>query len=401
MAENIDQTEETVVLSDLSDSDVVIKYCLENKISKDAIDELLKRGFTSLEALQLVEMGDLVGPKIPKGQRRLILHIAAALKGTASSTTGGGSTDSTAVSGATTETTEGNRRTTGTQPAPATVMPENTQVDQANPANGVHSTRQNDNADIYHSAIVNNLIRQQQGLQGLTPTPNAGSANTSVPSLQPQVSWSDPQVHISSAAGKSSSVSYLDICDFVQTNVEEEVVLGSQGDQQFVVKSGPKKPRLENLTLSQWSVANLAILYRLVGDNKLQGPALMDYLSYSTKVYQLVQRYSLVSVLLFDREYRKLQATMQFRWGTDVQHLSNIHLQSRERPVAQGNQPKKSFPAKPSKNVKTKPDKPVCRNFNSQKGCSFNECNYRHVCIIPGCGQSHSAVNHSAAGGKN
>ena len=158
MAENIDQTEETVVLSDLSDSDVVIKYCLENKISKDAIDELLKRGFTSLEALQLVEMGDLVGPKIAKGQRRLILHIATALKGTASSTTGGGSTDSTAVSGAATETTEGNRRTTGTQPAPATVMPENTQVDQANPANGVHSTRQNDNADIYHSELMCCLI---------------------------------------------------------------------------------------------------------------------------------------------------------------------------------------------------------------------------------------------------
>ena len=49
-------------------------------------------------------------------------------------------------------------------------------------------------------------------------------------------------MHISSAAGKSASVSYLDICDFVQTNVEEEVVLGSQGDQQYIVKSGPKSP---------------------------------------------------------------------------------------------------------------------------------------------------------------
>ena len=65
MAENIEQTDETVVVSELSDTDVVIKYCLENKISKDAINELLKRGYTSLKALQLVEMGDLVGPKNP------------------------------------------------------------------------------------------------------------------------------------------------------------------------------------------------------------------------------------------------------------------------------------------------------------------------------------------------
>ena len=178
-------------------------------------------------------------------------------------------------------------------------------------------------------------------------------------------------------------------------------MLGSQGDQQFIVNSGPKKPRLENLTLSQWSVANLAILYRLVGENKLQGSALMDYLSYSTKTYQLIQRYSLISVFLFDREYRKLKATMQFRWGTDVQHLSNIHVQPKERSAAQGNPPKKTFPTKPSKNVKTKPNKPVCRNFNSQKGCGLTECNYQHVCIIPGFAQTHSALNHSAAGGKN
>ena len=57
---------------------------------------------------------------------------------------------------------------------------------------------------------------------------------------------------------------------------KNDVVLGGQGNQQIVVKSGPKKPRLENLTLSQWCVANLSILYRLVGDNKLAGLALMD-----------------------------------------------------------------------------------------------------------------------------
>ena len=42
-------------VSKLSDEDRVINYCLQNKVSKIAIDELLKLGFTSLEALRLVK----------------------------------------------------------------------------------------------------------------------------------------------------------------------------------------------------------------------------------------------------------------------------------------------------------------------------------------------------------
>lgn len=121
-------------------------------------------------------------------------------------------------------------------------------------------------------------------------------------------------------------------------------MIGGQGDQQVIVKSGPKKPKLENLSPSQWSITNLAILYKLVSEGKLVGPALMNYLSYSTKFYQLVQKCSLTSELLFDREYRKLQADMGFWWGTDVQHLHMLHLQPRDKLSKQApcpNQPRK------------------------------------------------------------
>ena len=76
-------------VSDLTDENSIINYCLQNKIVKGAIDELLKRGYTSLEALSLVDMSDLVLLKIPKRQCRLIMHIAAALK---AKTTAGQST---------------------------------------------------------------------------------------------------------------------------------------------------------------------------------------------------------------------------------------------------------------------------------------------------------------------
>lgn len=60
---------------DLSDEVFIINYYLQNKTAKAAIDEHLK------EALSLVDMLDLLSPKIPTGQCRLIMHIAAGLKG--------------------------------------------------------------------------------------------------------------------------------------------------------------------------------------------------------------------------------------------------------------------------------------------------------------------------------
>lgn len=212
-------------------------------------------------------------------------------------------------------------------------------------------------------------------------------------------SWADPQIHIATAYGKSAP-SYLDICDFVTSNVEEELIIGGHGDQQILVKSGPRKPKLENLTLSQWSVANLSILYKLSREGKLTGPSLMDYLSYTTKVYQLVQRYNMISVFLYDREYRKLQANEGFRWGTDVQHLHQMNLQPREKSQGAQYQSVKKVQVSGSRTKNTSEKRPekrdlgVCRNFNSAKGCTFPQCKYKHQCILPCCSQKHSAVTH-------
>ena len=83
--------------------------------------------------------------------------------------------------------------------------------------------------------------------------------STSVPS-QPQ-SWRDPQIYLAAAASGKSTPSYYDITEFVTGNVEEEIIVGGNGSQQVILRSGPKKPKLESVSLVQWSVANLAILY--------------------------------------------------------------------------------------------------------------------------------------------
>lgn len=126
----------------------------------------------------------------------------------------------------------------------------------------------------------------------------------------------------------------------------------------------------------------------------------MDYLSYTTKVYQLVQRYSLTSVLLYDREYRKILCSMGFRWGTDVQHLHTLFLQPRATSTNSMNS--SSGSKRPGGNPRgPKPQRVdqrkdgLCRNYNSDKGCTYTECRFKHLCMVPGCGQSHSAVAHS------
>ena len=65
-----------------------MQFCTQNKVHNVAMDELIKQGFTLLEALKLMKLDDLGSDKIPRGQRRLILHIVETLllRGTANRT---------------------------------------------------------------------------------------------------------------------------------------------------------------------------------------------------------------------------------------------------------------------------------------------------------------------------
>ena len=372
--QSAEAAENMATVGDLSDQDVMIQYCLENKINKTAIDELLKRGFDSLNALRLVNIEDLSSQNIPMGQRRLIFHIAQVL----------------------------NNETTSGQPGSSITSPGgNSRISQ--PASV--PLQQPVSQDVYNQTFLNTLLQQQtqlsaasatSGMNASTSRVNASTGGVNVSRTEsiahgPQPSWSDPQIHIASAS------TFHDICDFVPHSIEEDVVVGGEGEQKLVIKSGPKKPRLESLTLSRWSMANLSILYKLVNEGKLLGPRLMDYLSYTTKVYQLVQRFSLI--LLYDREYRKLQATMNFRWGTNVQHLHTLFLQPRPNSGTQGNPTNVQKKGNINQSAFSKPrlDKriDICRNYNSDKGCSYDQFRYKHKCILPGCGQTHSATVHS------
>ena len=78
----------------------------------------------------------------------------------------------------------------------------------------------------------------------------------SMSALSQSQSWKDPQIFLESAASGKSAPTHYDICDFISNRVKEEIVVGGNGAHQVVLKSGPRKHKLENVTLAQWSVAN-------------------------------------------------------------------------------------------------------------------------------------------------
>ncbi len=158
-------------------------------------------------------------------------------------------------------------------------------------------------------------------------------------------------------------------------------MLSEQDGQSIVFKTGSKKLKLESISPAQWISANARIMADLLRQGKLQHNQVPFYLSYTAKVGDLALRYTWLSVLYYDNEYRHLQAQLQFHWGLDAPHLATTRLH--DRTAASG----------PSAKPATK--KPVCKNFNS-KGCTFSACSYRHICSEPGCGKAHPKHKHDA-----
>ena len=254
-----------------------------------------------MEALILIDSDDFAQTKIQRGQQKLLLKALLSL------TSSGEETGSAAA--------------TGGDDTPATADVDIAGIGtHADVTQGTHTdgSIQQPRDDVYTCLMAEHMRAMQSGP---TTSENAfidGQRETALNSSQAAMrrddlrdtvgrfgtmpgSWQDPQIHL-----RSSASAYHDIVDFVgKDTIEETVVAGMHEGGQVIIKSGVK-PKLESLTLSQWSIANLAILYTLVGEGKLEGNRILDYLSYTTKIYQLTQRYENVSVYFYHTEYRKL-----------------------------------------------------------------------------------------------
>ena len=79
---NVENVEDSVFeITTMTPEQVVMHWAQSNKISADAIEKLFEEGFTSLEAIKLLDSDDLSKSKIPRGQKKLILSCVQSLNG--------------------------------------------------------------------------------------------------------------------------------------------------------------------------------------------------------------------------------------------------------------------------------------------------------------------------------
>ena len=365
----------------LADEETKVRaWAASRNISSDTCDVVVAMGFWSLEALSCLEADDLRKSKVPIGQQKLLLRCVS--KQLATSDTNVSTQDETPAQ----------------QPAPIEAPPASAPIEQhAAPSTSAGAVADGIGGE---DAFVRQLREQLSVEQhGSRPAGRIDPTNTDLPGM---LSWQNPQIHLQPV---SVTGNCYDITDFVDSMPNEtDKVVSSNDDYQIICRSGPKKPKLENLAVSQWSVANIAILHKLVQDGTLPLSQTFDYMSYTTYLYRLMNAYDLVSVYMFDREYRRLQHAHKFRWGTVVGHLSTQHLRLRQSKENVGNAKtsRQNNAFNQSKLVSHSLEgKPICRKYNGRGGCSLAECRYMHVCNVPGCNREHPSASHADHATKN
>ncbi|CAC5370803.1 unnamed protein product [Mytilus coruscus] len=313
-------------------SDKVGPWAGVMKLSEDTTNKILKLGFENMEAVSLIEADDLTETNTPIGQRKLLLM--AVFRKTFRKDISAENVDMAA-----------SKRRTCTQEDG-----EHGNASGVNKDGGAHGLIQdggNQQEDGYIKAVLQQLaVSQKQHEQSHDPicvsyNPNSVSLNT----INSNISWQDPQIYLKSA-NIDCKIVYNDISEFASydiggTSMSEECLISDTSGGQLVFKSGPLRPKLESLSLCQWSRAKLSIMYKLLSTGELTQTQVLDYLSYTMRFYHLVSSCEFVSVLFFDREYRRLQKQHNFRWGTDIPHLQSVYL----RPKAIYTKPQASGPS--------------------------------------------------------
>ena len=186
----------------------------------------------------------------------------------------------------------------------------------------------------------------------------------------------DPLVYLS-----NPNPDYYDILDFIPhftAVVNEEHSILNTDDIQLVFKSGPKRPKLQQVDQALYMVASSRILAKLIQSGKISLNQVAQYLAYQVKIGMLGQRYDWYSVLLYDREYRRMQAAYNFPWGSDSQHLAQVHLVEKSKLKSLAKQTVKRSEH--------------CKLYNHSTCMYGDRCRYIHACSI--CNKAHPQNQH-------
>ena len=333
------------------------EWAEEAKLKKETVDELIAVDFDDMETLMLLNQSDLADLKITKGQRKLLEKATQILQGGKPITT----------------------------PSLAKDIKEPITTSSLAKDSGLNAILQQLETEGGLDLLINGAIDTKDGKD---ETDKGTTASARIDN--------NPQVFLGLGDKKKGMTDKpMLIPDFVQSfgfgqDEFEEHELTNSLQSRVVVRTARAKPKLEKISLATWIGANCRIMHNLIKNGKLSSPSdTQDYLSYTVKISELLESYTLISVLYYDDQYRKLQHEYNFRWGSDSQHLHTRFLKRRERPE-NGNTRSitpRSYPSTPSK--------PICKQYNSASGCQWPNCKFSHTCILPGCGKPHSQLHHS------
>lgn len=379
------------------------------KLNEHTATELLRLGFDTMEAVSTIEREDLPTFKIPLGQKKVLMKAVKKTFQSDSEAEQSGKAEGSNMAA----TAHSDGQIEATHPAG---LASDTTQNGGNLTSGINNQDGGAHGNIpkpddaYVQEILKMMANHKQtmGQSTVSNVQNStGSDNALV--ISDIQSWKDPQLFFKST-NIDPNVNFFDITDYVPNpfggiiDSDDKLMVSQASSGQLVFKSGPAKPKLESLSVTQWSMANLSILQKLMFTGELSNDHVADYLSYTMRVYHLFSSCEMVSVLFYDREYRRLQKQHQFRWGTDVPHLHSVFLRPKffqnhlPRPNSQVHSAKQALQNRPhtvSYASHTPSGKPICKKFNSRKGCVMQHCKFEHVCALPGCAEKHPAFQHT------
>jgi hypothetical protein len=202
----------------------------------------------------------------------------------------------------------------------------------------------------------------------------------------------DPRVYLQ----KPTSSKYRPIVNYVSTasHVSDEEVSIGEGVTVRIAGQNRKKPRLENVTPAQWVAANSRILAELIEVDGCDMDTVLDYLSYTTKVGELANRFTWQSVMVYDDQYREKQARFGYRWGSDSPHIATVVPEERKKPNpmrSTGTEGKGRQQPKVTKDRR-------CVYFNEGRCFHGDQCKFQHACST--CGGSHPQSDHKGTESK-
>ena len=214
----------------------------------------------------------------------------------------------------------------------------------------------------------------------------------------PLTSIDDPQLYL---RGESQfKVVVHDILDFIHIipPLIEDQVMSDVNGVQVLIRNAPRKPKIQNVSVEDWCLANMRIMDRLMSEGSLGSTtAIRDYMAYTVKICEYFRGKERISVLQYDREYRHMQARFGFRWGMDVPHLVNVHLQNKDRVEIRN-----SLGGNNGFKIRSGNINDPCRLYNSRKGCHYGQnCKFVHTCNEPGCKEQHPRYNHGNSDVRN